>query len=122
MTVPQFSHNVALVGQVGNLQRIGNPPGVDPELLTDRLPIGRRLPTCPTKLVCDRLNKDLVAQAFLPVWILKQTVINWAARPDGSPEIPDRSPYDPGILRELHARSESQTRPASSKDRLPRRL
>jgi len=29
-----------------------------PEYSTGRLPIGRRLPTCPTKLVCVRLNKS----------------------------------------------------------------
>src|SRR5882757_5709391 len=52
-----------------------------PELFTGRLPIGRRLPTCPTKLVCDRLNKNrrgarrnqkLVVQAFLPVLVLNR--------------------------------------------------
>ena len=39
------------VGQVGNLRRIGNPPRIGSGIFTGRLPIGRRLPTCPTKLV-----------------------------------------------------------------------
>src|SRR5260370_9025297 len=37
------------VGQIGNLRAIGNPPGNFPDPVTGRLPIGRRLPTCPTK-------------------------------------------------------------------------
>jgi len=43
--VPKIQETNVDVGQVGNLRRIGNPPGVNPELLTGRLPIGRRLPT-----------------------------------------------------------------------------
>ncbi len=46
------------VGQVGNLRRIVNPPWLIRNLFTGRLPIGRRLPTCPTELVCDRLSKN----------------------------------------------------------------
>jgi len=41
-----------IVGQVGNLRRIGNPPGPVPGNYTGRLTIGRRLSTCPTILVC----------------------------------------------------------------------
>src|SRR5260370_40842620 len=37
------------VGPIGNLRAIANPPGNFPDPVTGRLPIGRRLPTCPTK-------------------------------------------------------------------------
>jgi hypothetical protein len=43
-SLPSKAHSAVYgkgTGQVGNLRRIGNPPGVNPELLTGRLPIGR---------------------------------------------------------------------------------
>src|SRR5258708_19207525 len=59
------------VGQVGNLRRNGNPPAEAFEKsATGRFPIGRRLPTCPTKnRRVAQINKNLVARAFLPVLI-----------------------------------------------------
>src|SRR5216684_8385016 len=45
-----------IVGQVGNLRRIGNPPGPLSENCRGRLPIGRRLSACPTILVCLTLS------------------------------------------------------------------
>jgi hypothetical protein len=41
-----------IVGQIGNVRRIGNPPGPVLENCRGRLTIGRRLSTCPTILVC----------------------------------------------------------------------
>src|SRR5258708_38912161 len=55
------------VGQVGNLRRIGNPTPSEQEISSGRLPIGRRLPTCPTKKA--QINKNLAAWAFLPVLV-----------------------------------------------------
>ncbi len=46
----------SIVGQVGNLRRIGNPPGPVSGNCRGRLPIGRRFPTCPTILVCLTLS------------------------------------------------------------------
>jgi hypothetical protein len=69
-------HSDDRVGQVGNLRRIGNPPGPVSENCTGRLPIGRRLPTGPTKneiyhklnkIGAERKERGLVLQAFLPV-------------------------------------------------------
>ena len=55
----------SIVGQVGNLRRIGNSPGpVSGNCrgrLPIRLPIGRRFPTCPTILVCLTLS-SLIAE------------------------------------------------------------
>src|SRR5713226_146681 len=73
------------VGQVGNLRRIGNPPVCEQEISLGRLPIGRRLPTCPTSKKIHRGARRI--QDFFTMFVavcctsqigLSQKPLSWA--------------------------------------------